>query len=318
VAFIAQRLIRVNCAYCKREDKQVPQEVRELIEAEYGIPQGDIHIFRGSGCEECGHTGFRGRIAIHEFLPLTEPLRKLIMDRMTAESVKIEAVRQGMTTLRHAGWEKVLAGITTPEDVMETTEEDAAQLLSSELIASEVKQEEKLQKAHSQAVTPTAGKRHDVQYINVRKFQRMACAVPVFFRVIDYHGANPVIRAAQSKLATLEFEGHSCDISAGGVYFSIPDQRVLNNTGVPGDASFSLADAIESGNVLEIKILLPNGEKPVKCMAKKLRFSKSSEMVGGKEESFCRVGVSFLSLDSEDRCRLLKFLEKDRNSNETV
>ncbi|MDD5226547.1 MAG: ATPase, T2SS/T4P/T4SS family [Candidatus Omnitrophica bacterium] len=316
VAFIAQRLIRVNCTNCKTEDKQVPLEVKELIEAEYGIPQGDIHVFRGTGCEECGHTGFRGRIAIHEFLPLTEPLRKLIMDRMTAESIKTEAVRQGMTTLRHGGWEKVLAGLTTPEEVMETTEEDGTLLLMDESTDVGVK-EEKLPSFRPGPKTAGA-KRQDFQYINVRKFQRMACDVPVLFRVIDYHGTNPVIQAAQSKFASLEFEGVTRDISGGGVYFSIPDQRVLNNANVPGESSFSLVEAIESGSILEIKILLPNGEKPVKCMAKKLRFSKSLETVDGAAESFCRVGVSFLSLDSEDRCRLLKFLKMNRKSDEAV
>jgi len=95
VAFIAQRLIRVNCTYCKTEDKQVPAEVKALIEAEYGIPRRIYTFFGGSGCEECSHTGFRGRIAIHEFLLLTEPLRKLIMERMTRNRSRLKPFARG-------------------------------------------------------------------------------------------------------------------------------------------------------------------------------------------------------------------------------
>jgi len=326
VAFIAQRLIRVNCTYCKTEDKQVSAEVKALIEAEYGIPQEDIRIFRGRGCEECGHTGFRGRIAIHEFLLLTEPLRKLIMGRMTAESIKAQAIRQGMTTLRYGGWGKVLAGITTPEEVLETTEEDDPALFLDEPVADLREgdrtivgvKEEKSSRSLPSDPNPTAGKGTDFKYINARKFQRIACDVPVFFRIVDYQGTIPFIQAARVKLAALEFEGHSHDISAGGVYFSIADQRMTDKSNVAAELDFSLGQALESGSILEIKILLPNGEKPVKCMAKILRVSKSLEQVGSVEESFCRVGVSFLALDSEDRCRLLKFFEMNRKSHETV
>lgn len=327
VAFIAQRLIRVNCIHCKTEDKQVPAEIKALIEAEYGIPQGDIRIFRGSGCEKCSHTGFLGRIAIHEFLPLTEPLRKLIMDRMTAESIKAEAVRQGMTTLRYGGWEKVLAGITTPEEIMETTEEDGAELFAGGPAADlpdeirtigDVKKEEKLPRSLTSGFKSVAGKKPDFKYINARKFQRMACDIPVLFRVIDYQGMVPLIQAARAQLAPFEFEGHTRDISAGGIYFSIRDQLVSDKTNVSGELSFQLGQVLESGSILEIKIIFPNGEKPVGCMAKILRVSKSLEWVDSIEESFCRVGVSFLSLDSEDRCRLLKFLEMNKESHEAV
>jgi Tfp pilus assembly pilus retraction ATPase PilT len=327
VAFIAQRLIRVNCTHCKTEDKQVSAELKALIETEYGIPQGDIRIFRGSGCEECGHTGFRGRIAIHEFLPLTEVIRKLIMDRMTAESLKAEAVRQGMTTLRHSGWEKVLAGITTPEEVMEMTEEDGPDLFSGELagdlpdgarVGSEVKKDADPARSLALSGKATVRKGSDFKYINARKFQRISCDIPVIFRVIDYQGSAVLIQKIRAPLAALEFEGHTRDLSAGGVYFSIHDQLVIDKGNIAGELSFPLAQALESGSILDVKIVLPDGEKPVRCMAKILRVSKSLELVGTMEESFCRVGASFLALDSEDRCRLLKFLEINRGSHEAV
>ena len=321
VAFIAQRLIRIICPDCKTEDMQVPVEVKRLIETEYGIPSGEIRIFRGKGCEECGHTGFRGRIAIHEVLPLTESIRKLIMDRLTAESIKAEAVRQGMTSLRYSGWEKVLAGITTPEEVLETTEEDKPEIFTVPLLggssqdtkdAGEAKIEEKPPRV-SPSFSKASGK-PDFQYINLRKFQRVACEIPLTFRIIDYKGIMPLVQSAKDELATLEFQGHARDISAGGIYFSVLDQKIRGNQPGGSEGEFSLGRALESGSILEMKIILPEGEKPVGCiaMAKILRVAHLSETSGSATEPFCRVGAAFLAIDSEDRQRLMKFCETNQ------
>jgi hypothetical protein len=249
------------------------------------------------------------------------------MDRMTAETIKAEAVRQGMTTLRQSGWEKVLAGITTPEEVMETTEADGPALLASETPPDFPKETQNILDSGGGADLPSAlildpkpvgRKKPDLKCLNARKFQRMACDIPVHFRIVNYQGAISAIRTAREKLALLEFEGHTRDISAGGVYFSICDQLVLDKSNIAGDVSFPLGQALESGSILEIEIMFPNGGKAVKCMAKILRVSKSLELVAGNEESFCRVGASFLALDSEDRCRLLKFLEVNKEPHEAV
>lgn len=321
VAFIAQRLIRVNCSFCKAEDTQVLPEVKKLIESEYGIPQEDVHIFRGKGCEQCNHTGFRGRIAIHEVLPLTEAIRKIIMDRMPAESIKAEAVRQGMTTLRYGGWEKVLSGITTPEEILETTEEDRPELLSGEtsgdfskeVMTEEVKAEEKLPGAPTQGRKPVE-KDSGVPYINLRKFHRVATDVPLLLRIIDYKGIMPLTAKSKAALEILEFEGHARNISAGGIYFSIFDQKISSIQREESEKPFSLSQALESGSILEIKIILPNGEKPVGCMAKILRVVHLSESSESMKEAFCCIGVTFLSIDSEDRSRLVKFFELNKES----
>ena len=71
-------------------------------------------------------------------------------------------------------------------------------------------------------------------------------------------------------------------------------------------------------NVMAFLVLKMLAGFEVDRVAKILRVSKSLEQVGSVEESFCRVGVSFLALDSEDRCRLLKFFEMNRKSHETV
>jgi len=323
VAFIAQRLIRINCPHCKVEDMQVSMEVKKLIEIEYGIPVGDIHVFRGKGCEECGHTGFHGRIAIHEVLPLTEGVRKLIMDRLTAESIKVEAVRQGMTTLRYSGWEKVLAGITTPEEVLETTEEDKPALLGrpseepprEASNVGEIPSDERSQRPSS-AAQMSPRRSPDFQYINLRKFQRVACDVPLSFRIIDYKGVMPLTPSAKAQLATIEFQGHARDISAGGIYFSVLDQKIPGGRSGSFEGDFSLGNALESGSILEMKIMLPDEEKSVVCMAmaKILRVTHLLEVAGSVKEPFCRIGVAFLAIDSEDRHRLMKFCETNKES----
>jgi hypothetical protein len=326
VAFIAQRLIRVICPHCKTEDTQVSPEIKKLIESEYGIPQGDIRVFRGTGCEECGQTGFRGRIAIHEFLPLTEEIRKLIMERMTAETIKLAATRQGMTSLRFSGWEKVLAGVTTPEEVLETTEEDKLELLGDvsggDLAAGSNRNAEmqslvKIPQVLAAGMPPSQ-KVPGFQFTNLRKFERVVCDVPVTFRILEYKGVMPLSSAAKAKLAAFEFEGHARDLSAGGIYFSVDDPKIAEKqTG--GDAgAYAFGKTFESGSILDLKILLKDGGKPVECMAmvKILRVTHPPGKPGSAEPR--RVGASFLSIHSEDRHRLVKFCEAHKEPHETV
>jgi len=248
------------------------------------------------------------------------------MERKTAEAIKIEAVRQGMTTLRYSGWEKVLAGITTPEEVLETTEEDRLDLFEwapgpemPKVLPKAVAEPSKAEAKPLQVVpAKTSGRSPDFQYINLRKFQRIACEVPLFFKILDYQGDVPLIVAARTKLAPIEFEGHTRDISGGGVYFSVHEQLMPDKKNTAGEMAFSLSQALESGSILEIKIVLPNSERPVRCMGKILRVTQSRELIGENEELFCRVGASFLAIDSEDRCRLIRFCETSKESHEAV
>ncbi len=124
VAFMAQRLVRVICPDCKEESVRISPEIEGLIEKETGVSKKEIRVYHGRGCEQCNGTGYRGRVAIQELLILTESLRKLIMTRATAETIKAQAVKQGMLTLRRDGWAKVLSGVTTPEEILEVTEHE--------------------------------------------------------------------------------------------------------------------------------------------------------------------------------------------------
>ena len=78
----------------------------------------------GEGCEECFHSGYSGRTAIYEFLPISETLRTAVMEGATASQIKREAIRSGMVTLRDDGREKVLRGLTTTDEVLRVTQLD--------------------------------------------------------------------------------------------------------------------------------------------------------------------------------------------------
>jgi type II secretory ATPase GspE/PulE/Tfp pilus assembly ATPase PilB-like protein len=104
LAFLAQRLVRVNCAHCR-------QPVEE---------QGR-HVLRGRGCSRCRNTGYHGRLAISEILRLTPGVQDLVLRRASAHEIRQRAVAEGMRTLADDGWDKIAQGLTTPEEVLRVT-----------------------------------------------------------------------------------------------------------------------------------------------------------------------------------------------------
>jgi general secretion pathway protein E len=118
-AILAQRLVRVICTHCREE--YVPEE--ESI-VSIGITSDMVKgkkFYRGSGCQECVHTGYSGRTGIFELMLLNEPLRGLILKTSDANAIKAQAVKDGMITLRQDGVKKILDGITTVEEVSRVT-----------------------------------------------------------------------------------------------------------------------------------------------------------------------------------------------------
>jgi general secretion pathway protein E len=119
--FIAQRLVRLICPECVREVKPLPEILKEL-----GVSQisdiTDVKFYEGKGCEQCKHTGYKGRTAIYEILVVDNEIRNLIMARKSADVIKEAAIKRGMRTLRQDGWEKIKKGITTPAEVIRVTE----------------------------------------------------------------------------------------------------------------------------------------------------------------------------------------------------
>ena len=121
-AAIAQRLIRRNCNSCKVAYRPPDEAIDEvgLDPADYA----EAEFFHGAGCERCGQSGYRGRTAIHEIMVMDSELRRRVIRSEPATRLKKVAVAKGMRSLRLDGWEKVLLGVTTLEEVMRITQGD--------------------------------------------------------------------------------------------------------------------------------------------------------------------------------------------------
>ncbi len=116
---LAQRLVRVICDHCK---KQVTYPDSLLIESGLNPDEWrDVPFMEGTGCFECGGTGFRGRSAIHELLDLTDRIREMILNRRPTSEIKRAAREDGMTFLRDSAVEKMRAGITTLREINKVT-----------------------------------------------------------------------------------------------------------------------------------------------------------------------------------------------------
>lgn len=128
-AIIAQRLVRKICEKCKKEVELTPaieKKLRSAIETmnpeqrkKLGLEGKNIplKIYGGAGCEACGDTGYRGRIGLYEILEMSNQLKDLILKNGTPLDIEKQAIVEGMKTLEHDGVEKILGGITTPEEV---------------------------------------------------------------------------------------------------------------------------------------------------------------------------------------------------------
>jgi type II secretion system protein E len=116
---LAQRLVRQICPFCKERYFPDPHLLESLTNSISFGP--DAVFYHGRGCEECSQTGMKGRIGIFELLRITEPVRKLIAQRPTTDQI-LQAAPEDHTSMRHDGIEKILKGITTPEEVLRVTQ----------------------------------------------------------------------------------------------------------------------------------------------------------------------------------------------------
>ena len=114
---LAQRLARKLCERCKAEYKPTPDELSTAVFP--WDPEGDLpQLFRPVGCSSCGDTGYKGRMALHEVMTVTEEIEKLVVEGASSEDVKKVALSQGMITLREDGMEKVRMGRTSIEEIL--------------------------------------------------------------------------------------------------------------------------------------------------------------------------------------------------------
>jgi type II secretory ATPase GspE/PulE/Tfp pilus assembly ATPase PilB-like protein len=102
-----------------------PAEMPPELWREIGGREGEpMRAVVGPGCEECAGTGYRGRAGIYEFLPVSDQIKSLILERASAGAIKEAAVQQGMRTLRDDGWRSVRNGTTTVPEVVRVTQEE--------------------------------------------------------------------------------------------------------------------------------------------------------------------------------------------------
>ena len=120
-SFIAQRLVRTICPECA-EKVEYPGEY--LGEIGFPLKELGTKFMRGKGCDHCRQTGYQGRAAIYEICVVTEPLRKMIMQKRDGGELKQCAIAEGMETLRQDGWRRVAQGSTTIEEVVRVTQTD--------------------------------------------------------------------------------------------------------------------------------------------------------------------------------------------------
>ena len=114
VGVVAQRLVKKICSNCKEEYPITVHEAK-LLET------GQANLTRGKGCNLCNHTGYRGRTAIYEILPVTRAIRDMIDAGENGEAIKDKAIQGGMTTLFKSCLELVLEGVTTADELFRIT-----------------------------------------------------------------------------------------------------------------------------------------------------------------------------------------------------
>ena len=116
---VAQRLVRRACKKCLQPNEPTDDELMLLGLSPHEI--GDKKFYKGAGCDECGDTGYKGRLAIFETLRLNDTLREMINQRAPGVVLRQKAIELGMRTLREEGLEAIFAGDTTVEEILKYT-----------------------------------------------------------------------------------------------------------------------------------------------------------------------------------------------------
>jgi type IV pilus assembly protein PilB len=115
----AQRLVRRVCVNCQVEDEVPPQAMEQV-----GFSREDAQSVKprkGTGCDKCNKTGYKGRVGLYEVMEITDELRELILVGASALEIRRKAIEEGMITLRGSGLRKIKDGVTTIEEVLRET-----------------------------------------------------------------------------------------------------------------------------------------------------------------------------------------------------
>lgn len=125
-AIVGQRIVRKICEDCKETYAPTPQEIAEIktvLGNLMNVADADIKLYRGKGCEQCGDSGYSGRVGVYEVLPASEKISHLVLEHADSDTLEKEARTEGMITMMQDGYLKVLQGVTTIEEVLRVAEE---------------------------------------------------------------------------------------------------------------------------------------------------------------------------------------------------
>jgi type II secretory ATPase GspE/PulE/Tfp pilus assembly ATPase PilB-like protein len=117
---LAQRLVRALCTQCRAPYEPTAEDLAALHVA---AAQLKAPLMRAVGCEACQGIGYKGRTGLYEFLAMTEALRPIVIERSSVSELRARARADGMRTLRQDGITKVLAGVTTVEEMIRETQD---------------------------------------------------------------------------------------------------------------------------------------------------------------------------------------------------
>jgi general secretion pathway protein E len=122
IGVLAQRLVRVICKECRTPDTT---DAQTLADAGFPVDRAGpkLELYRGKGCPSCDQTGYESRKGVFELLEVDDQVRRLIVKNPDSNVLKAEATSAGMRTLKEDGWNKVLAGMTTADEVLRVTQE---------------------------------------------------------------------------------------------------------------------------------------------------------------------------------------------------
>ncbi len=237
-AFIAQRLVRVICPGCKKEvpldlDDVVGVEMRKQMAADLKMGSfKDVKLYEGQGCAACNMTGFFGRTAIYENLLVDNMMKELIVKKTSSSQIKKIALSRGMKTLRQDGWLKVMAGVTTFDEVVKVTQAEEAVF-------------------NQQAAAPVATAMETDESLNEPSGSRRAYARLESRVNIRYKIFKSIQDAAKMGYKPENFSA-TANLSAGGILFFADE-------------------AIAVGGIIELKLELPDSNDPVMCLTKVVR-----------------------------------------------
>ncbi|MBN1354630.1 MAG: Flp pilus assembly complex ATPase component TadA, partial [Candidatus Omnitrophica bacterium] len=288
--FIAQRLVRLLCPKCKIPDKNPSPNVLQFIMSQSGISdKKEVSLYKSAGCDYCNHTGFYGRSAVYEMLPIDENIRELIQTKALPKDIEKAAISKGMKTMLQSALTKVSKGITTIDEVISVLAVEKLDL-DNRTCNIPITEAPDSQASLADAGVKTEDKKtppdeaDSMKIFDRRIYPRLRTPAKIrfsFFKGISKEMQKKIVQYGVKKEDLFrEYEVTIQNISAGGVMFK--HELPL------------IKDA-----VLDIKLTIPAGqdtsERQISCLAKVV-WSHKEDKTALHEAAIC-----FLDLSSGDR-----------------